>query len=121
MKDELVRFNILFSYNTVSIESSYQDFYECMYRALNLEKLENDIQDVIVQVNEAVNASRERKINALLSSIAVLAVLSAAIDGLGFIDRLYDPVSLQAGHYIVIALIIAVVSYGIFYFFHRKK
>lgn len=121
MKEKLIKFNIWFSYNTVSIENSYQNFYECMYRALNLEKLEHDIQDVITQVNEAVSTSRERKINAILSSIAVLAVFSVFSDGIGFVDRLYDPAPLQAGHYTVIILIIAVICYGVFRFFRRKK
>lgn len=121
MRDKLVEFNIWSSYNTVSVETAYQNFYECTSHAMRLEKLENDVQDVIVQVNESVNAAKERRINAILSSIAVLAVFSVLCDALGAVDRLYDPAPLRAGHYIVIALIIAVICFGVFWFFHRKK
>ena len=42
-------------------------------------------------------------------------------DGLGAVDRLYDPAPLQADHYIVIAQIIVVICFGVFCFFHRKE
>ena len=42
-------------------------------------------------------------------------------DGLGAVDCLYDPAPLQAGHYIVIALIIVVICFGVFCFFTERS
>lgn len=121
MKDKLIIFNLLFTYNTVSVENSYQNFYECLYRSLKLQNLENDIQDVVAKVNEYVNVTRERKLNAILSSIAVLAVFSVLTDGISVVDRIYDPASFQIGHYAFFILVMAVICYGVIYFLGRKK
>lgn len=121
MKEKLIRFNLWFSYNTVSVEMSYQNFYECLYKALKLEKLETDIQDVIVKVNEYVNAQREKKINGILTAIALLAVISAVTDGISLVDRVYDEMPFQTGHFVILAFIIVVIGCGIYCFLRRKK
>lgn len=121
MKKELIRFNMWFSYNMVSVEMSYQNFYECLYRALKLEKLENDVQEVVAKVDEYVSVNKERRLNGILTAIALLAIFSAFADGLGMVDRLYETSSLEAGHIMVIIFNFLVIGGGIYYFIHRDK
>lgn len=121
MKKEMIRFNIWFSYNTVSAEMSYQNFYECLYRALKLEKLENDIQEVLAKVDDYVSVYRERKLNSILSAIAVLAIFSALTDGISLVDRIYEGIPLKAGYAIVLGLIFLITSCGIYFFVRKDK
>lgn len=91
LREELIQFKLWFSYNTVSIEMAYQNFYECLYKAFKLEKLENDVEDVIDKVHEFVTSKKDRKLNGMLAVVTVLAVVSVFGDTLGLIDRFYMP------------------------------
>lgn len=112
LREELVQFKLWFSYNTVSIEMSYQNFYECLYKAFKLEKLENDVQDVIDKVNEYASATKDRKINSVLAVVTVLAVVSVFGDALGLIDRFYNPVEypFKLPHLVTIILISIIIA-----------
>lgn len=120
LREELLQFNLWFSYNTVSIEMSYQNFYECLYKAFKLEKLENDVEDVIDKVNDFVTSQKDRKINGVLSVVAVLAVVSVFGDAMGLIDRFYLPeYPFEALHKIVIAVLGIVLSISILLFLRK--
>ena len=110
MRKKLVRFDIMFAYNTVSEEPAYQRFYESIYQVLRLNFLEKDIQEVVEKVDEYTSSSRERRVNVILGAIAVLSVFSAASDGLSFIDRVLGvDAPLGPMHYVFLGGIAAVV------------
>lgn len=88
MKPKLLDADILYTFNTVSVEPSYQGFYGHLRSIFNLDNLRSDIRDVIENVESHVNDQNDRKINAILTAISFLAVFSALTDGIGFADRL---------------------------------
>lgn len=119
MRKQLVEFNILFAYNIVSEEMAYQMLYEKLYDCFRLEKLENDIQDVIGKVDEYVTSTNDRKTNALLSMLTLLTIFSAFTDSLGLIDRL-NQAGLTYAHLVVIGINIVIILIGILLFFRKK-
>lgn len=124
LREELVQFNLWFSYNTVSIEMAYQNFYECLYKAFKLEKLEKDVQEVIDKVNEYVSAKKDRKINGVLTVVTLLAVVSVFGDALGLIDRFYvTGYPFELPHLIAIIVICVVIASSLFLFLkgNRRK
>ena len=106
-------------YNIVSEEMAYQMLYEKLYDCFRLEKLENDIQDVIGKVDEYVTSTNDRKTNALLSMLTLLTIFSAFTDSLGLIDRL-NQAGLTYAHLVVIGINIVIILIGILLFFRKK-
>ncbi len=88
MKKDLLKLRVVYTYNTVSTESSYQRFYEYMADEFNISCLEADVRDVVDAVESHVNENRDRKVNAVLTAISILAVVSVLMDGIGFVDRI---------------------------------
>lgn len=121
MKTELMRFNVWSGYNTVSIEMSYQDFYTYLYQALEIEKLEKDVQDIIEKVNEYVAGEKDRKLNAILTAVGLLAVFSVFADGIALVNQIYAGDIFMLGHWIVYGIIFVVLAVGIFSFFRKRK
>lgn len=122
LREELVQFKLWFSYNTVSIEMSYQSFYECLYRAFKLEKLENDVQEVIDKVSDYVTTNKEKKLNGILAVVAVLAVVSVFGDAMGLVDRFYTteyPFELM--HLITIIVLCAVILISVLLFLKGNR
>lgn len=111
LKPRLLDADILYSFNTISVEASYQEFYEHLRSIFNLDNLRSDIRDVIENVESHVNDQNDRKINTILTAISFLALFSALTDGIGFADRLQtgDPFGLlQWGIIAAIAVIIGI-------------
>lgn len=118
LREELIQFKLWFSYNTVSIEMSYQNFYECLYKAFKLERLENDVEEVIDKVNEFATSKKDGKLNGVLSVVTVLAVVSVFGDALGLIDRFYMPeYPFEIPHIIVLIVLGTVMTSSLLLFF----
>ena len=120
MKTELMHFNVWSGYNTVSIEMSYQDFYSFLYQALEIEKLEKDVQDIIEKVNEYVAGEKDRKLNTILAAVGLLAIFSVLTDGISFVNQIYEGNAFLPGHLVIYGIIFIVLLIGIGSFFRRK-
>ena len=90
MKNDLLRLQIQYTYNTVSTEAAYQKFYMNLAEEFNISSLEEDIRGVVENVENYVNDNKDRKTNTLLTAISVLAVFSVLTDGVAFADRIQD-------------------------------
>lgn len=113
LKPQLLTADIIYSFNTVSIESSYQRFYASLVGVFNLESLRSDIRNVVENVESHVNDKNDQKVNAVLAAISMLAIFSALTDGVGFADRIESGSAfgiLQWGIIILISVSIVVAS-----------
>lgn len=119
MKDQLLTMDIVYSFNTVSIESSYQRFYADICNVFNLEALRSDIRNVVENVESHVNEQNDRRINAVLTAISLLAVFSALTDGVGFADRIQEGSPFGILQWMVISLIFIFIAIAVYLF--RKK
>ena len=119
MKDQLLMMDIVYSFNTVSIESSYQRFYSNICDVFNLEALRSDIRNVVENVESHVNDQNDQKINAVLTAISLLAILSAFTDGIGFADRIEGGAPFGYLQWGIIAMIAISITVAIIIF--RKK
>lgn len=111
LKKDLLEADILYSFNTVSIEASYQEFYNHLSNVFNLDSLRSDIRDVIENVESQTIDNKDRKINTILTALSLLAVFSVLTDGIGFADRIQsgDPFGvLQWGVILVVVICILV-------------
>lgn len=116
MKKDLLELRVIYTYNTVSTESSYQRFYECIANEFNISSLEADIRDVVEAVENHVNERKDRKINALLSTLSILTIFSILIDGISFMDRVQNGGSLGAlqwGFLLIVSAILIFVLIGL--------
>ncbi len=119
MKEALLRLRVLYTYNTISTESSYQRFYESIARKFNIASLEADIRDVVDAVDSHITAHNDRKVNSFLSAISLLAIFSALTDGIGLADRIQTGDAfgiMQWGIVIIIAVFVIIAVY-----YSRKK
>lgn len=119
MKDQLLMMDIVYSFNTVSIESSYQRFYSNICDVFNLEALRSDIRNVVENVESHVNDQNDQKINAVLTAISLLAIFSALTDGIGFADRIEGGAPFGYLQWGIIAMIAISITVAIIIF--RKK
>jgi hypothetical protein len=110
MKKSLLNFFVCFSINSISDESSYQNFYECVYDSLNLNKLESDIKEIICQVEEYELSINDRRMNEMLAVIALFSIVSVTLDGLNFVDRINNINKNPLGQFHVVWLCIIFVS-----------
>ena len=115
MKKDLLKLRVIYTYNTVSTESSYQRFYECISDEFNISSLEADIRDVVEAVDCHVNDIKDRKMNTILAALSLLAIFSILTDGIALADRIesgsYFGV-LQWGVIGIVAVIITIVLFG---------
>lgn len=117
MKKDLLKIRVLYTYNTVSTESSYQRFYEGISQKFNISCLEDDIQDVVEAVESHVNDKKDRKVNTILTALSLLAIFSILTDGLALADRLQSGDvfgGLQWGVIGVVVIIVAMALVGLF-------
>lgn len=121
LKPVILKLEMLFSYNTVSTESIYQEYYEKLYEVFRLENLEQDISDIIEKVDEYVSDKKERKINVLLSAVALLAIISVICDAIGIADRLVSPEPLGVPHLILFITVGIVMFVSTVVSLYRKK
>ncbi len=106
IKEEIVGLNIWTLSNTVSIETGYQQFYEKLNDHLRLDKLENDILQVVQNAEELSQTKKERKVNFLLGVIGVLSIISAFTDGWSLVENIYGLSSTTAIGIVVPAIVI---------------
>ena len=121
MRPSILKLEILFSYNTVSTERAYQDFYSKVYDAMNLGNLEEDISAIVNKVDEYVSEKKDRKTNVLLTIVALLALISVITDSFGIADRIYSDEPLGFVHYALLLLIALSVIVGFFLALRKKK
>ena len=95
--------------------------YTYLYQALEIEKLEKDVQDIIEKVNEYVAGEKDRKLNAILTAVGLLAVFSVFADGIALVNQIYAGDIFMLGHWIVYGIIFVVLAVGIFSFFRKRK
>lgn len=110
LKKSLLDMQIMYTFNTISIEPSYQKYYENLENVFNLSKLETDINDVISNVESHINDRKDRKVNTLLTALSILAVFSILTDGIALADRIESGAPfeiLQWGVIIAVSVIIA--------------
>ncbi len=120
MKPHLLEMDILYRFNTVSIEPSYQKFYEELCDKFKLSSLRDDISEVIENVERYMNDYKSRKTNMLLSAISVLAVFSILIDAISLADRIKNGNPFGIIHWSVLAVILIGVSIPIIVSIIRK-
>lgn len=89
IRKKIIDFNLWFGYGTVSVESTYQCFHEQLRHVFRLDKLENEITDMIEKVKEYEEDAKNRRTDGILTVLSILAITSVLIDGVDFIERLY--------------------------------
>ena len=114
MKNQLLTVDILYSFNTISIESSYQRFYTGLVEIFNLENLRSDIRNVVENVESHVNDKKDRKVNAVLTAISILAIFSVLMDGIGFADRIESGDPFGILQWLVVVLVALFFAVAIF-------
>lgn len=107
MKKHLLTMDILYSFNTVSIEALYQKFYSNLIEIFNLDTLRSDIRNVIGNVESHVNDQKDRKVNVLLTTLSFLAIFSILTDGISFADRIDTGTPFGTMQWSVIVLVVA--------------
>lgn len=120
LRRELVKYNILFGYNTVSEEMNYQNFYEHVYEVMRLDKLELEVQEVVDKVDEYTENSKERRMNLVLAAIAFLSVSSTLNDGIELAKKINDGIPLDVTHITLLGINGIVIVLGIFFYFWKK-
>lgn len=113
MKKNLLQLEILYTYNTVSTEASYQKFFNNLEDAFNISKLEDDIHEVIENVEAYVKDRKDRRTNTLLTAISVLAVFSVLTDGIALADRIQSGAPFGVFQWMVIAIVAIFISVAI--------
>ena len=119
LKSKLIHVNVLFAYNTVSTEKVYQNFYAAIFEEMNLDNLETDINEVIHEADDYINEIKDKKINAILSAVALLAVISVFTDGMGLADRIASGEPFLVVHFGILALIVSTIIASIIAFFKK--
>lgn len=114
MKNQLLTVDILYSFNTISIESSYQRFYTGLVEIFNLENFRSDIRNVVENVESHVNDKKDRKVNAVLTAISILAIFSVLMDGIGFADRIESGDPFGILQWLVVVLVALFFAVAIF-------
>lgn len=113
MKKDLLKLRVVYTYNTVSTESSYQRFYECIADEFNISSLEADIRDVVEAVDSHINERKDTRLNTVLSAISILAIFSVLIDGIGFADRIVTGTRFGVVQWMVVSIITLIISVSI--------
>lgn len=116
-RDELIRFNMWFSYNTVSCEMAYQNFYECLYKVLKLENLERDVQEVVAKVSEYESGIKDDRMNIFLSIITIVTTVSLCGELTDFIkliinnesSRIAEIIGMMAAGVTILIAVIAII------------
>lgn len=116
MKKDLLKLQILYTYNTVSTESVYQRFYDNLAQKFNISSLEADIRDVVENVESHVNDKKDRKVNTILTALSILAVFSVLIDGISFADRIESGDSFGALQWGIVGVVVVVIFVAIILF-----
>ena len=114
LKSKLVYIDVLFSYNTVSTEKGYQQYYLALFDEMSLANLEADINEVIREADDFANQQNDKKENALLSSIAILSVLSVLTDAVELADRVYSGEPFGLIHLGILVFVILGIIIGAF-------
>jgi len=123
LKKEILKLSVWTAYNVVSTENKYQTYYEKVYAALGLDKLENDVEEIVSKLNENEVAEHDRKLSIFLAVISVLAVVSTIKDAVDFVERCYgdeaaimfDQVHVGMYAFFTVGIMIAI------YFLFKKK
>lgn len=121
MKPHLLEMDILYRFNTVSIEPPYQRFYEELCDKFKLSSLREDISEVIENVERYMNDYKSRKTNMLLSAISILAVFSILIDAISLADRIKNGNPFGIMHWSALAIILIGVCIPIIVSMIRKQ
>lgn len=77
LKDQMMRFNVLFGFNLASQEMAYQKFYENLYKAFRLEMLEKETQEILGKLTEFQEKKRKARTGKILGIISVVSLFSA--------------------------------------------
>lgn len=78
LKDQMMRFNVLFGFNMVSQEMAYQKFYENLYKVFRLQMLEKETQEILGKLTDFQEKKRKSRTSKLLGVLTVASLLSAA-------------------------------------------
>jgi hypothetical protein len=84
-----------------------------------IDELEKDVEECIETIDSFVADRKVRRTDGLLTSIGLLAVISALTDGLGFADRFGELTdgTLPFGHFAVMSIVLVFVIIGVVSFF----
>lgn len=92
IQKDLTHFRMLASFNVVSNTGIYQCLYDKIYEVLKIDRLYTDVDEInqkIVQEDEAEDIQREKRVNVLLTGISLLTVFSALVDFSDFFSELF--------------------------------
>jgi hypothetical protein len=120
MRKKLIEFNVCYTYNTVSVETAYQIFYDCVYQSMCLDKLEMDIRNVIDQVEEYQQGNSDARMNGMLAVIALLSIFSTFLDGYELSETIQKYQSFSFLNWISIGINLFAVVIAIMIYFHKK-
>lgn len=120
LKPQLIHVNVLFAYNTVSTEKVYQSFYDAVFEEMNLANLETDINEVIHEADDYINEIKDKKLNAVMSAVALLAVISVFTDGMGLADRIASGEPFGAIHFGILAVIFLTIIVSLIALFRKR-
>lgn len=118
MKKEIIKFDVLFSYNTISDEMNYQVFYEALYKAMGFEKLEREVKEVVNSVDAYYEDSRTKKTEGLLFAIALLAIFSALTDAVNYVTQFKD--GFHWGESLATVLVLLIIAWGLRLYFKKN-
>lgn len=120
LRENLLRFDLWFSYNVISMEDYYQRYYNKLHEKLYLSSLEKEIEEVLEKVEAFANSKKDRRINSLLTCVTFLTVFSVLTDGLGFVDRILEWQTLTPLHWMFIIIILFVLFFVLRIIMRRK-
>lgn len=127
VRKKLMENSIKYSYSIVSNEVNYQHFYEQLSQCMHLPTLLNEIQEVTERVDDYSRGEKDGRMNALLASIGILAIISALTDGVAFVQYcISSHLGRDAGtdisngpYYFMYSIIIIIVLLGILLYFDK--
>lgn len=117
-RKQLLRFQSCFAYNAVSDEMAYQNFYDCLYRSMDLDKLEADIENVIDRVEDYDRSHRAAKTNRTLGAIGLLAIASGIIDSFSVVES-FENHMVDSWHLMTLFIISAIVVVAIYSYLRK--
>ena len=120
VRDELLQFDVQFSYNTISEHNNYQIFYEHLYKIMRLEYLEIEVEDSCTKIVEQYQAKQQSILEILLGVISVLAFSSFIKDTVDWLQE-YWGISFGGRHVFITLTMLGLVIFIVYVFIRMRR
>ena len=110
IQDDLIKFDVQFSYNTISEHNNYQNFYEHLYKLMRLEFLEKEVEESCTKIVDQYQAKQQSILEILLGVISVLAFSSFIKDTVDWLEE-YWGISFGGRNIFIILTMVALVGF----------